>query len=62
MTMNDADLELIDAEPADPFDFSIDHYQDQLVAGYAKLTKAGGLCVHVPDLSKVKQSQPRAAK
>jgi hypothetical protein len=62
MTMNDTDLELIDADPADPFDFSIDHYQEQLVAGYAKLTKLGGLCVHVPDLSKVRQSQPRAAK
>jgi len=62
MTMSDTDLELIDADPADPFDFSIDHYQEQLVAGYAKLTKIGGLCVHVPDLSKVRQSQPRAAK
>jgi hypothetical protein len=56
ITMDDADLELIDSDPADPFDFSIDHYQDQLVAGYSKMTKQGGLCVHVPDLNKLKKN------
>ncbi len=53
LTMNDSDLELIDSTPADPFDFSIDHYQQQLTAGYSKMTQRGGLCVHVPDLDKV---------
>jgi hypothetical protein len=56
LTMSDTDLELIDASPADPFDFSIDHYSEQLAAGYAKVTRSGGLCAHVPDYEKLKQS------
>jgi len=56
LTMNDTDLELIDSDPADPFDFSFDHYQDQLVAGYSKMTRKGGLCVHLPDFNKIKQN------
>jgi hypothetical protein len=54
LTMSDTDLELIDSDPADPFDFSIDHYNDQLVAGYSKMTHKGGLCVHMPDYNKIK--------
>lgn len=56
LTMSDSDLELVDSDPADPFDFSIDHYQDQLVAGYSKMTRKGGLCVHLPDFDKIKQT------
>jgi hypothetical protein len=56
LTMNDSDLELIDSTPADPFDFSIDHYQQQLTAGYSKMTLQGGLCVHVLDLDKIQAS------
>jgi hypothetical protein len=56
LTMSDADLELIDSDPGDPFDFSFDHYKDQLVAGYSKITRQGGLCVHVPDFNKLKQN------
>lgn len=58
LTMNDTDLELIDVDPSDPFDFSIDHYQDQLIAGYSKSTKRGGLCVYMPDFNKLQQ-KPR---
>jgi hypothetical protein len=53
LTMSDADLVLLDAQPADPFDFAIDHYQEQLRAGYTKMTEKGGLCVHVPDFDKL---------
>jgi hypothetical protein len=53
LTMADADLELIDANPADPFDFSLDHYTAQLVAGYSKSTPQNGLCVHMPDFNKI---------
>jgi hypothetical protein len=56
LTMSDTDLELIDSDPADPFDFALDHYTDQLVAGYSKMTRKGGLCVHMPDYSKIKQT------
>jgi hypothetical protein len=55
LTMSDADLQLMDMQPADPFDFSIDHYKEQLMAGYAKTTQQGGLCVHMPDFDKLKQ-------
>jgi hypothetical protein len=60
LTMSDTDLELLDASPADPFDFSIDHYNDQLIAGYSKMTRTGGLCVHMPDYDKL--NQPASAK
>jgi len=49
LTMTETDLELIDADPSDPFDFSVDHWNDQLVAGYSKNTTVRGLKTHVPD-------------
>jgi len=63
LIMNDTDLELIDSEPGDPlFDFSLDHFKDQLAAGYAKPTSAGGLCVHMPNFDKLKQNRGSTAK
>jgi hypothetical protein len=55
--MVQSDMEIIDAEPADPFDFSIDEYNRQLVAGYSRNTPAKGLKVYMPDLSKVGRQQ-----
>jgi hypothetical protein len=62
LLMSDADLELIDLDPGDPFDFSVDRYKDQLVAGYTKMTQPGGLCVYMPDLNKVKQNNSSRQK
>jgi hypothetical protein len=56
LTMSDTDLELLDSTPADPFDFAIDHYNQQLIAGYSKMTPSGGLCVHMPDYNKLKKT------
>jgi hypothetical protein len=53
MTMTDADMQLIDEDPTDFFDFFPDHYQDQLVAGYSKTTVSGGLRVYMPDYNKI---------
>lgn len=53
LTMTDADLQLIDEDPRDPFDFFQDHYNDQLVAGYSKNTPAHGLKVYMPDFAKL---------
>ena len=53
LTMNDTDMQLIDADPTDPFDFFPDHYKDQLVAGYSKTTATGGLLVYMPDYGKI---------
>jgi hypothetical protein len=53
LTMAGADLELVDANPKTPFDFSLAEYNRQLVAGYSKNTPAHGLIVHVPDFGEV---------
>ena len=49
LTMRDADLQLIDADPRDPFDFFPARYNAQLVAGYSKNTQAKGLKTYMPD-------------
>ena len=51
--MRDTDLELIDQDPRDPFDFSPTGYVKQLVAGYSKNASDGSLRVYMPDLDKV---------
>ena len=57
LTMNDSDMVLIDEDPKDPFDFFLDHYKEQLVAGYSKNTMQDGLRVHMPDYAKLKMRQ-----
>ena len=49
LTMNDTDLRLIDDDPEDPFEFFLERYADQLVAGYSKTTKDKGLRTYLPD-------------
>jgi hypothetical protein len=53
LTMSNADMQLIDADPRDPFDFSPPHYEVQLVAGYSRNTARKGLQVYMPDYSDV---------
>ncbi len=53
LTMSDADLQLIDMHPADPFDFFSAKYLTQLVAGYSKNTPQQGLRTYMPDYSAV---------
>ena len=57
LTMSDADLELIDAQPADPFDFYSAQYNAQLVAGYSKNTPQHGLRTYMPDYRRLKQNR-----
>lgn len=45
-----ADMQIIDSDQHDPFDFSIDDYNRQLVAGYSRNTLDGALKVYMPDL------------
>jgi len=61
LTMSDTDLTLLDMDPNDPFDFYLEHYKDQLVAGYSKTTPTFGLRVYMPDYNKLRQNG-RAAK
>ncbi|MHB8527054.1 MAG: hypothetical protein ACYDD2_12960 [Candidatus Acidiferrales bacterium] len=63
LTMSDVDMILIDMDPRDPFDFFLDHYKEQLAAGYAKITPNFGLRVYVKDYNKLHlRRQPHPAK
>jgi hypothetical protein len=55
LTMRKTDLKIIDANQKDVFDFSIDNYNRQLVAGYTKNKPNYGLVVFMPDYLKIKQ-------
>jgi hypothetical protein len=61
LTMSDADLQLVDADPADWFDFYPNKYLAQLVAGYSKTTTRGGLKVMMPDYQDLKKA-PRKGR
>lgn len=43
----------VDPDPRDPFDFFLDHYNEQLVAGYDQNLPDHGLIVHMPDYRKI---------
>jgi hypothetical protein len=53
LLMTDADMNLIDMDSADPFDFYLDHYKEQLTAGYTKITPTFGLRVYMRDFNKL---------
>ncbi len=53
LIMVGADLQLIDADPRDPFDFFPARYDRQLVAGYSKNTPEKGLKTYMPDFGDV---------
>jgi len=55
LTMHDTDMILLDMDPQDPFDFYLDHYKDQLVAGYSKTTTTFGLRVYMRDYNKLRK-------
>jgi hypothetical protein len=57
LTMKDTDMVVIDMDPQDPFDFYLDHYKDQLVAGYTKITPEFGLRVFMRDFNKLRKGQ-----
>ena len=53
MFMVHADMEVVDMSPNDPFDFDIDRYREQLIAGYHRTLPDDGLLVFMPDLDKI---------
>ena len=59
LTMHGADLQLIDNDPRDPFDFSPEKYNAQLVAGYSKNTPSGGLKTYMPDYDDLRRGGKR---
>ena len=62
LTMTATDLELVDMDPKDPFDFSVDQWNEQLVAGYSKTTSARGLKAHMPDYNDLPRKRVRACR
>src|SRR4030095_15059529 len=60
LTMTETDLELVDNDPGDPFDFSVDRWNEQLVGGYSKITPERGLKSHMPDYNDLPRHQPQA--
>jgi len=62
LTMRDTDLLLVDSDPKDHFDFSPQRYNEQLVAGYSKNTRARGLIVYMPDLSDLRRASSQQAQ
>jgi hypothetical protein len=53
MTMTDSELDLMDADPSDPFDFFLRDYQCQLAAGEAHTTLQYAWHVRMPDFAKL---------
>jgi hypothetical protein len=49
LTMADADLQIVDGDPKDPFDFYLSHLNDQLVAGESRNQPDLGLKTVMPD-------------
>jgi len=49
LLMPDADMQVIDTDLTDPFDFFLDRYNEQLVAGYSRNTQVYGLVVFMRD-------------
>jgi len=58
MTMTNSDIQVVDANAKDPLDFSVDHFNRQMIAGYSKITPHGGLVAHVPDYYRVRRAGP----
>ncbi len=52
--MVQADMQLVDADPSDPFDFNLDQYNEQLVAGRAEPQPDFGVLVIMPDWREVR--------
>ncbi|HJW96456.1 MAG TPA: hypothetical protein VJ901_22795 [Thermoanaerobaculia bacterium] len=53
LLMVDADMEVTDTDPSDPFDFFIDRYNDQLVAGFSRNQPNYALFVYMRDFEDV---------
>lgn len=61
LSMVRADMQIVDLDPSDPFDFSIDRYNEQIVAGYSKNRSNMGIEVFMPDLWRIDQRTARPA-
>ena len=54
LTMSGTDLEIVDADPSNAFDYALDRYLEHLVQGHSNTTPVDGLIVVMPDVQKLK--------
>jgi hypothetical protein len=57
LTMENTDLTVLNLDSDDPIDWNQDHYREQLVAGYSKITPKFGLRAYARDFAKLKHRQ-----
>jgi len=63
LTMQDCDIVVFDMDPADPLDFFLDRYKEQLAAGYTKISTGFQVREYIKDFGKLNQGKkPAAAK
>jgi hypothetical protein len=62
LTMVDADLQIVDGDPSDPFDFYLAHLNEQLVAGESRNQADFGLVTVMPDYADIERQAPGGAK
>lgn len=65
LTMEDCNVVLLDMTPADPLDFFLDHYREQMAAGYLKAAVNQQVRAYIKDYGKLapgKNAVPPAAK
>lgn len=55
LTMHHVDLIMVDLSDDAWFDLDLNHYQDQLVNGYTRMTPQAGLQIFMPDLDELRQ-------
>ena len=60
LLMLDAEMQIVDLDPADVFQFDLARYDAQLVAGYERVLPDGGLEVWMRDLGKLGAGEPHA--
>ncbi|HVO62294.1 MAG TPA: hypothetical protein VMT53_15260 [Terriglobales bacterium] len=53
LTMHKVDLVMIDVSDDEWFKFDLDHYQEQLVNGYSRMTPQAGLQIFMPDIDRI---------
>ena len=59
LTMDDADITLYDLDSADSMDFFLDHYKEQIAAGYSKITVNSQLRIFLKDFNKLPQPKSK---
>jgi hypothetical protein len=61
VTLEDCDVVLLDMTPADPLDFYLDHYKEQMAAGYLKASANQQVRSYIKDYGKLAQDKGAAA-